>query len=144
MRAFLITFLFISSAFAQTLPIDQDWKVAVTASGSVNTGEKFESLGVAFFTGLDTLLAPRGGFESAYREFKAENQLTYGVYQEAEAFRDHLKNCQIDVPADLLAMKLGLRKIFNSQNDKQILRAKGNKRELKHFHLFISFTSFFS
>ncbi len=121
MRTILLGFLFIPFlVFAQSNPADQDWKVSLTASGSLTTGETFESVGVATFTGLENLLASRGGFESAYRDFKSNNQLTYGVWQEAEAFSQFLKSCNIEVTPDLLAMKIGLKRIFNSQNDQEV------------------------
>lgn len=121
MRRSLLPFLFLPLlAFGQSSPTDQDWSLTITASGNLSSGETFNSVGVATFTGLDSLLSSRGGFNSAYREFKRENQLTYGVWQEAEAFRAHLKDCDIDVPTDVLAIKLGLNRILDSRNDQEL------------------------
>jgi hypothetical protein len=119
-RSLFILLLIPVLAYAQVNPQDGDWKLSVTARGTLSSGETFESVGVATFSGLDNLLSARGGFKAAYRDFQKENQLTYGVWQEAEAFRDYLKACNIDVPTDLLAMKLGLNRVFSSQDDQEL------------------------
>ena len=101
-------------------PQDRDFNLAVTASGTLTSGERFESIGVATFTGLENSLSSRGGFTNAYRDFKSQNQLTYGVWQEAEAFSAYLKDCNIDVPSDLIAMRIGIDRIFASSNDSEV------------------------
>lgn len=107
-------------SFAQVAPMEKDINLTITASGTLTSGKKFESIGVATFTGLENTLASRGGFASAYKEFKSQNQITYGVWQETEAFRAFLKDCNIEAPSDLLAMRIGLDKIFSSKNDSEV------------------------
>ncbi|MFL5783271.1 MAG: transglutaminase-like domain-containing protein [Bacteriovoracaceae bacterium] len=117
----LFIFVFVPFlSFASGPSQDRDWNLTVTAKGSLSSGEKFESIGVATFASLDTLLLPKGGFETAYRPFQAESHITYGVWQEAEAFSAYLKDCGIDAPADVLAMKLGLKKVFATANDQEL------------------------
>lgn len=113
--------LYTLTSFAQVAgPQDRDFNLAVTASGTLTSGERFESVGVATFTGLENTLSSRGGFNSAYQDFKAQNQLTYGVWQEAEAFSAYLKECNIDAPSDLLAMRIGIDRIFKSSSDSDV------------------------
>lgn len=109
-------------SFADPTPaiLDTDWDLRVTARGQLSSGEKFESIGVATFTGLENTLAPRGGFDAAYRDFKNQNQITYGVFQEAEAFRNFLRDCNIEAPVDQIAMRLGLDRVFRSTNDSEV------------------------
>ncbi len=112
----LVPFLSFAAPGAQ----DRDWDLSITAQGSLTSGEKFESIGVATFTALENTLSSRGGFEAAYNEFKAQNQITYGVWQEAEAFRNFLRDCNIEAPIDQIAMRLGLSRVFSSQNDNDV------------------------
>lgn len=107
-------------SFGQVAPMEKDINLTITASGTLTSGKKFESIGVATFTGLENTLSSQGGFANAYKEFKSKNQLAYGVWQEAEAFRAFLKDCNIDAPSDLLAMRIGLDKIFASKNDSEV------------------------
>lgn len=109
-------------SFADPVPaiLDTDWDLRMTARGQLSSGEKFESIGTATFAGLDSSLSQRGGFDAAYRDFKAQNNITYGVWQESEAFRDYLRECNIDVPTDQLAMRIGLKKIFASASDAEV------------------------
>ncbi|MES2528016.1 MAG: hypothetical protein V4598_13060 [Bdellovibrionota bacterium] len=120
MRSLLLLTLVPFLSFAQTTAGDRDWRLQLTAQGSLTSGEKFESIGVATFTGLENTLSSRGGFDAAYREFKAQNNLTYGVWQEAEAFRNYLRDCNIEAPVDQIAMRLGLSRVFSSQNDNEV------------------------
>ena len=130
-------------SFAQVTPpiMDLDWKLQVSAQGSLNTGEKFDSFGVATFTGLDTLLASGGGYNKLYRQFKAQNNLTYGVWQEATAFQDYLKNCGIDAPVNLIAMRMGITQIFATQNDQEVTNILSELGEKLSFDQKVEFAS---
>ena len=112
----LMPFLSFASPEAQ----DRDWKLSVTAQGTLSRGEKFESIGVATFISLENALFSRGGFEAAYKEFKDRDQITYGIWQEAEAFRNFLRDCHIEAPVEQIAMRLGLSRVFNSQDDNEV------------------------
>lgn len=126
MKRTLLALAFLPTlSFAQSIPgvIDTDWRLQVSVQGSLNTGQNFESLGHATFTGLETMLTTRGGYNAAYRDFRNSGAagLTYGVWQEAVAFQRYLKDdCSIDVPLDLLASRLGIQKIFATENDTQV------------------------
>lgn len=108
---------FFAVAQPRTGALDRDWNFSLSAQGQTSTGQRFESVGVATFTGLENTMAPRGGFDAAYREFRAQNNITAGVWSEAQAFQRFLKDCNIEAPVDQIAMRLGLTRVLNSQND---------------------------
>ncbi|WP_408095741.1 hypothetical protein ACJVC5_11910 [Peredibacter sp. HCB2-198] len=100
--------------------LDKDWNLTVTTTGSISNEKTFESKGEARFNRLNTLTGY--SYTYYYRAFsgRKDQNITYGVWQEAEAFQAYLKECNVDVPTDLLAMRLGLDKIFNSKNDAEV------------------------
>lgn len=111
---------FFAVAQTRTGALDRDWNFSLQAQGQTSTGQRFESVGVATFTGLENVMAPRGGFDAAYREFRSQNNITTGVWSEAQAFQRFLKDCNIDAPIDQIAMRLGLTRVLNSQNDNDV------------------------
>jgi hypothetical protein len=109
-------------SWAQTTPKEKDWDLTFSAKGTIGPEMKFESIGRAMVVSADTLLAPQGGFDALYGKFQEDpaSKLTVGVFQKASAFRDNLLKCGIDVPEDVLAMKIASVMIFNSKTDKEV------------------------
>ncbi|WPU66754.1 hypothetical protein [Peredibacter starrii] len=118
LKIFPLLMLVPSLVFADAL--DKDWNLTVTTTGSIAHEKAFESKGEANFNRLNTMTGYN--YSYYYRAFnnKKDQNITYGVWQEAEAFRAYLKDCNFDVPTDLIAMRIGMDKIFNSKNDDEV------------------------
>lgn len=116
----LLPLLMLVPTFVFADALDKDWNLTVTTTGSIAKEKAFESKGEANFNRLNTMTGYN--YSYYYRAFnnQKDKNLTYGVWQEAEAFQAYLKDCNFDVPADLIAMRIGIDKIFKSKDDAEI------------------------
>lgn len=120
----LIGFLIAFSVNAQIIP--SDWSLEAYSTYNSKPKKEFESIGIYKLSHLDAALTPYGGFDKLYKRFQKEAPMTIrsGVWQEAEAFRDWLASCDlgVSVPADSLALHLGLKAVFDSPTEADALR----------------------
>lgn len=107
-------------SFADTrLP---DWNFSIETTGTIGPEQKFESLGKAMLPSADTVLEPHGGYAFLYRKYNEtlDSQVYAGIWGKAQGFQNYLSSRGIEVPREILAMKLGMNLILDSSSDAEV------------------------
>ena len=101
---------------------EPDYNISIRAQGTLGYNKNFESIGSGKIYSAETILEPHGGYAALYRKFKQEepNQITSGVWQKAEAFNEFLQKCNIQIPTESLAIKMGFDAVFASKSQGEI------------------------
>lgn len=121
-----------------------DWTFSIETTGTIGPKQKFESLGTAIIPSADVLLENDGGFPFLWRQYKqAPNSAAFsGIWGEAQGFQQYLKESRnIEIPREVLAMKLGMEAIFNSSQDQEVLSTYRDLGKNLSFEQKIGFTS---
>ncbi len=102
-----------------------DWNFSIETSGTIGPEQKFESLGKAIIPSADVLLEPYGGYTFLWRKYQEDiNSVAFaGIWGDAQGFQQFLKDSRgIEIPREIIAMKLGMENIFNSATDETVNR----------------------
>lgn len=116
-------FLTGSVAFAQTqIP---DWTFSIETTGTIGPEQKFESLGKAIVPSADVLLESHGGYPFLWKKYQESiNSVAYtGIWGHSQGFQQYLKDSRgIEVPREIIAMKIGMDTIFRSTSDQEVVQ----------------------
>jgi hypothetical protein len=129
-------------SFADTkLP---DWTFSIETTGTIGPEQKFESLGKAIIPSADVLLEPYGGYTFLWRKYQEDlNSVAYtGIWGHAQGFQQFLKDSRgIEIPREIIAMKLGMENIFTSTSDEAVTNVYRDLGKNLSFEQKIAFSS---
>ena len=117
----IIALISISVQADTTLP---DWNFTIETTGTIGPQQKFDSLGKTIIPSADVLLEPHGGYTFLWRRYKESmNSVVFsGIWGQAQGFQQYLKETKgIQIPREVIAMKLGIDSVFNSQSDHEVI-----------------------
>ena len=122
-----------------------DWNFSIETTGTIGPEQKFESLGKAMIPSADTMLEPYGGYTFLWRKYQ-ENSLNTvafsGLWGQAGGFQQYLKDSRgIEIPREVIAMKLGMESIFRSTSDEVVTQTYRELGKNLSFEQKIAFSS---
>ncbi len=117
----LFFFLFLALSFAvfadEVVPT---YEFTIEGKGSIGFERKFVALGNSTLQDADSLLRPYGGYTILYQRFFSTRSPSGSMWQDALRFQHFLEqDYGVAAPAETLAMRMGIQKIFQSSNDSE-------------------------
>ncbi len=121
-----------------------DWKFSIETTGTIGPKQKFESLGKTIIPSADVLLEPHGGYPFLWRRYQSSiNSVAFsGLWGQAQGFQQFLKDTKgIEIPREVIAMKLGMDTVFNSSSDSEVTNTYRDLGRNLSFEQKIAFSS---
>ncbi len=122
-----------------------NWNFTIETTGTIGPEQKFESLGKTMIPSADVVLEPHGGYAFLWRKYQETsiNSVVFtGIWGQAQGFQQYLKDVKgIEIPREVIAMKMGMDIVFNSHSDQEVVGAYRELGRNLSFEQKIAFSS---